>query len=159
MRITPSQREYLKKPLGKVAKDTKGISREKTLVCIGDLASKRLLIDGFKPDIVVYDGKTRRENIGVADEIKAYEAKEYKLKNPQGELSDEAYTLFKKILKEGKPAKVYVEGEEDLTALAAISEAPDGSVVIYGQPDEGLVVVDVGKEVRVKIEKIIKEMK
>jgi hypothetical protein len=37
--------------------------------------------------------------------------------------------------------QVLVEGEEDLLALPLFAMAPDGSVVLYGQPLEGLVVV------------------
>jgi uncharacterized protein (UPF0218 family) len=36
-----------------------------------------------------------------------------------------------------------VEGEEDLLTLVAMAVAPLGSFVIYGQPGEGLVVVEV----------------
>ena len=39
--------------------------------------------------------------------------------------------------------KIVVEGEEDLATLPAILYAPPGSVVVYGQPDEGSVLVKV----------------
>jgi len=38
---------------------------------------------------------------------------------------------------------VYVEGEEDLLTLPVIVLAPESTAVIYGQPMEGLVIVEV----------------
>ncbi|PSP55024.1 DUF359 domain-containing protein, partial [Halobacteriales archaeon QH_7_68_42] len=46
---------------------------------------------------------------------------------------------------------VRVDGEEDLAALPAIAAAPDGASVLYGQPDEGVVHVTVGDEVRDRV--------
>lgn len=46
----------------------------------------------------------------------------------------------------GKPGLVEVIGEEDLAAMPAILLAPLGSVVIYGQPGEGIVIVEVTEE-------------
>jgi len=43
---------------------------------------------------------------------------------------------------------VLVEGEEDLLVLPLMAEAPIGSVIIYGQPHEGLVVITVTDERR-----------
>ncbi|MBU0762526.1 MAG: GTP-dependent dephospho-CoA kinase family protein [Candidatus Altiarchaeota archaeon] len=158
MKITPHLRQYLKKPLGAIIKDTDKIPKDSILVCVGDFASKRLLSEGFKPKIVVYDGKTKREDVGVADEITAYKGENHTLVNPPGELVDEAIDLMEKLFKDGKPHKVYVEGEEDLTALAAIKHAPYGAYVVYGQPNEGLVLVKVNSEVKDKIKKVIDEM-
>lgn len=158
MKITQKLREELKKPLGYVTDDTNEIPKAKVTVCIGDFASKRLLKEGFKPDIIVYDGRTKRQDIGIAQEIKSHEGTQQKLINPQGELVKEAFTLFRKAFKSGEKTKIFVVGEEDLTALAAIKEAPNGAVIVYGQPNEGLVVVEVEDKIKNKITKIIKEM-
>jgi uncharacterized protein (UPF0218 family) len=45
-------------------------------------------------------------------------------------------------------AVILVEGEEDLLALPSIVESPDNSLVLYGQPSQGLVVVDTNSMVR-----------
>ncbi|HMK82220.1 MAG TPA: DUF359 domain-containing protein, partial [Candidatus Bathyarchaeia archaeon] len=36
-----------------------------------------------------------------------------------------------------------VDGEEDLLVLVVIAVAPVGSLVVYGQPNEGIVLVNV----------------
>jgi len=43
-----------------------------------------------------------------------------------------------------------VEGEEDLLTLVVMVTAPLGSLVVYGQPNEGLVLVEVNGEAREK---------
>ena len=54
--------------------------------------------------------------------------------------------------------KIVVDGEEDLATLPAILYAPLGSVVIYGQPNEGSVLVNVTSEMKLKIDKFMKQM-
>jgi uncharacterized protein (UPF0218 family) len=158
MKLTPALREVLKKPLGKITKDPSSIPKNKVLICVGDTASDTVLVAGFRPKLMVYDGMTHRRHVGVSKRISSYDAKEHRVKNPAGSLEKEVFSLFRRILKAGEPAKVFVEGEEDLTALAAISEAPLASVVVYGQPDEGLVIVDVDERIKDKVKTIMKEM-
>jgi len=47
--------------------------------------------------------------------------------------------------------RIFVRGEEDLAALPAILLAPEGSVVLYGQPDEGVVFVSITKSKKEEI--------
>ena len=44
------------------------------------------------------------------------------------------------------PTRIDVDGEEDLATLPAILIAPEGASVVYGQPGEGMVLVQVGRE-------------
>ena len=52
-----------------------------------------------------------------------------------------------------------VDGEEDLLVLPVCLFAPENSVVMYGQPNEGLVVAEITDEVRDKVQKIVNQMK
>jgi uncharacterized protein (UPF0218 family) len=52
-----------------------------------------------------------------------------------------------------------VEGEEDLLTLIAIMEAPNNSIIVYGQPYEGIVAVKVTQEKKTEISEILKAMK
>ena len=47
-----------------------------------------------------------------------------------------------------KNTALLVDGEEDILTLAAILSAPDHSIIIYGQPREGSVIVKVEDKVR-----------
>jgi uncharacterized protein (UPF0218 family) len=51
----------------------------------------------------------------------------------------------KNAIEKGK-GKIIVEGEEDLAALPALMLAPEGALVLYGQPGEGIVAVRAGRE-------------
>jgi GTP-dependent dephospho-CoA kinase len=159
MRLTPALREELKKPLGRVVKGTASIPKDAMLLCIGDRASDTLISAGFRPKLVVYDGYTQRRKVGVSKTISSYDVKEYRVKNPAGLLTEGVFKLFRKVLGGDSQGRVYVDGEEDLTALAAIAEAPVGAVLVYGQPNEGLVVVDVDDKIKEKVKNMLKEMK
>lgn len=50
------------------------------------------------------------------------------------------------------PALIYVDGEEDLAVIPAVLAAPDGAVVLYGQPCEGVVALLVDAERKKKAE-------
>ncbi len=51
---------------------------------------------------------------------------------------------------------VMVEGEEDLLTLVAVVLAPLGSLVAYGQPDRGIVIVVVSDVEKSLAEQIIR---
>ena len=51
-----------------------------------------------------------------------------------------------------------MNGEEDLLVLQICIEAPDKSVVMYGQPNEGLVIVEIMPDVRAKVQKLLNLM-
>jgi GTP-dependent dephospho-CoA kinase len=48
------------------------------------------------------------------------------------------------------PVRIVVSGEEDLLALPLFVMVPNGSVVLYGQPLEGMVIVRIDETVRWK---------
>jgi len=51
--------------------------------------------------------------------------------------------------------RIIVTGEEDLLVLPVAVFAPGNSVVLYGQPNEGLVLVQITEEVRNKAKSIM----
>ena len=63
--------------------------------------------------------------------------------------------MIKEAFSEAVPVRVFVKGEEDLLVLPVLVHAPENSVVLYGQPDEGLVIVPVNQEARDKANKIM----
>jgi len=89
---------------------------------------------------------------------KKYPAEELHVKNPAGGITSEAFNAIKDALTSKKKTKIFVEGEEDLLILAAINQAPMGTYVLYGQPDEGAVLVEVNAKTKDLVEKIFAEM-
>jgi len=157
LRLPESLRKKLKTPLGNFITDLSSL-KGKTLVCVGDQASKDLLRGGLRPRLCVCDGKIRRESVGVPPEISDYDAAEIKVKNEPGTLSKEVFQAVEKALASKKNHKIIVDGEEDLVTLVAIKYARPGSVVLYGQPNEGLVAVEVNERTRDKANSMLNEM-
>ena len=57
------------------------------------------------------------------------------------------------------PIRILVDGEEDLLVLPTCILAPENYVIMYGQPNEGLVIVQITTQVREKVQKIVNLMK
>jgi uncharacterized protein (UPF0218 family) len=139
--------EALKKPFGTLVPDAQ-VTKEKVsavvkgakkIIAVGDATTERLLGFGIIPDLAIVDGKERR----LVREYPRHDAKEMRCANPAGAISQAAIDLLKKVLAEKKPVLVVVEGEEDMLALPVFAMAPEGAVVLYGQPLEGMVAVKV----------------
>jgi uncharacterized protein (UPF0218 family) len=80
------------------------------------------------------------------------------VKNPAATLTKELMDLIGDSLKGKVRVKIIVDGEEDLATLPAILYAPLGSVVVYGQPNEGSVLVKVTPEKKRHVEEFMNRM-
>jgi len=108
------------------------------VITVGDRVTDTLGSLGRTPDVQVVDGVERR----TAREFPPVPfARLIKVKNPAGTLTAEAISGMKKAFLGRKPARVQVEGEEDLMAMLAIAMAPVSAMVFYGQPGVGVVAV------------------
>jgi len=67
------------------------------------------------------------------------------VKNPPGMLTGDLIDALHDAMAM-PPALIYVDGEEDLAVIPAVLAAPDGAVVLYGQPGEGVVALLVDDE-------------
>lgn len=146
-----SNTDLLKKPFGTLVIDRE-ITKQKILsmldnvekiITVGDATTERILSFGITPDIAVIDGVERRS---LRDRSINYHAKEVFCRNPAGMISEEALIVLQKALEASSPIRIKVQGEEDLLALPLFAMAPKGSVVLYGQPLEGMVLVNVTEE-------------
>jgi uncharacterized protein (UPF0218 family) len=110
------------------------------------------------PDLSVVDGKERRievpKNFSFATDKPPWRievVRKLKCSNPPGSISKNAFCILKTAIDEKQfPARIIVEGEEDLLALPIFMLAPNNTLVMYGQPLEGLVIVKVNERVRSK---------
>jgi uncharacterized protein (UPF0218 family) len=80
------------------------------------------------------------------------------VKNPQGTITEEAITAVREALESEEQTHIVVDGEEDLLTLVAVLYAPEKSLVVYGQPHEGIVVVKVTSEKKTEAAEILKAM-
>ena len=165
MFLPENLRNELKIPLGKLIKNNSSekedyirkIYSEKVVITVGDATSELLLKMGLIPLLHIIDGREKREkrSLPLSDAINT----ELIVENKPGEITSDSFNLVKNIFKEKPPIRLVVEGEEDLLVLPVCLFAPENSVVMYGQPNEGLVVAEITNEVRDKVQKIVNQMK
>lgn len=81
--------------------------------------------------------------------------------NPHGVIVKEMWPLMKKCFTSlfKNRAVILVNGEEDLCVAPLLLLAPLGYRVYYGQPNKGMVKVDVTEEMKGKVHELISQMK
>ncbi|MFW9953001.1 MAG: DUF359 domain-containing protein [Candidatus Thorarchaeota archaeon] len=152
-KLPDENRSQLKAPKGQVFDSAKGppekevvlrLKKEKPacVIAVGDVTSSTLKAEGYEPDVCVVDGITKR---GAFEGEFAAEI-EYKIYNPPAMIYPEAWSVMDTAIHDGKKSLVIVEGEEDLIGFPALLLAEDSSVMLYGQPDVGIVWVPVNQE-------------
>jgi uncharacterized protein (UPF0218 family) len=157
MPLNPDDVLILKTPFGtliqdeKVTKDKiKGfLKNARKVISVGDSTTDRLISFGILPDLSVIDGKERRLKRSSSMSNSNLQ-KELRCSNSAGTISREAVSLLQDALRSHYPVRVIVDGEEDMLALPIFSIAPDCSVVLYGQPLEGIVIVKITPKTRKK---------
>ena len=122
----------------------KGMLTDEKVIAIGDVVVENLLKVGIEPVMMIVDGKSRRENVGTTIEC------DITVKNPQSEITEELIDAIKKGYK-----RIFVEGEEDLASLPAILYADENTVIVYGQPLEGIMVIRPTEENKRKVKKTL----
>lgn len=151
LHLTPKLREELKKPLGILVRGTPTETmrflrdyleekRNMVLMCVGDYCSRNAVEAGLAPRMIVIDSRIMRMT---ADSWSVEGWAEFRLNNPAGVISTDAWKILREAISLNRQAVVYVEGEEDLLTLPVVALAPENTAVIYGQPMEGLVIVEV----------------
>ena len=164
MQLPDDLRDQLKNPLGNLIKDNdidkeniiKEISAESVLITVGDRTTENMLQLGLKPQIQIIDGLEKRNKrlVPTDDAINT----NLSCKNPPGEITEESIQVIKKAFSSEPPVRIIVDGEEDLLVLPVCILAPENSVVMYGQPNEGLVIIHITPEIRAKLQRILDAM-
>ncbi len=155
VKITPKVRAQLKKPLGKLCKTLEEVKKHSythKIVAVGDVTTLALLGIGIRPHLAVFDFKYMRRKL--TEELENVIRRHFRsiitLSNPAGTLSEEVLAAAPKLLKTGGAVKI--NGEEDLTALAFVKFADKNMLIVYGQPNEGIVVVEPTASIKKKVD-------
>ncbi len=157
-------RHHLKPPLGQLikGKNQKRVIQEvikklreyNRVIAIGDVVTQTLIDEGFYPYLAVFDYKTKREKYDLStnfeNKIITYNPPAMILKETWAALD---YGIRKKYM------AIEVQGEEDLLVLPAIVLLENSDVVLYGQPNEGVVIVEINKKVKQFAREFINKMK
>ena len=164
MQLPDDLRDQLKKPLGNLISDNdpnreniiKKNSAESIIITVGDRTTENMLQLGLKPQVQIIDGLEKRDQclVPADDTVNT----KLSCRNPPGEITEESIQVIQKAFSCEPPVRITVDGEEDLLVLPACIFAPENSVVMYGQPNEGLVIVTITPEIRAKVQKILDVM-
>ena len=163
MHLPDNLRDKLKKPLGILLKDSdvtrenilKNIPEGSFVISVGDATTEKLIEYEIVPSLQIVDGVEKRKKRDVPHgNVKTI----LNCNNPPAEITTESIKTIKKAFQSIKPVRIAVNGEEDLLVLPVIVYAPEKSVVLYGQPNEGVVIVSINAEMRNKAQSVIDSM-
>ncbi len=169
MHLPNDLRDQLKTPLGDLIPDNdpnkentnkeniiKKNSTESIIITVGDRTTENLLQLDIKPQIQIVDGLEKRSKriVPIDDTVNT----NLSCRNPPGEITDESIQVIQKAFSSEPPVRIIVDGEEDLLVIPVCIHAPENSIVMYGQPNEGLVIVTMTPEIRAKVQKILDVM-
>jgi len=164
LQLPDDLRDQLKNPLGNLISDNdpnkeniiKKNSTESIIITVGDRTTENLLQLDIKPQIQIVDGleKRSKRTVPIDDTVNT----NLSCRNPPGEITDESIQVIQKAFSSEPPVRIIVDGEEDLLVIPVCIHAPENSIVMYGQPNEGLVIVTITPEIRAKVQKILDVM-
>jgi pantetheine-phosphate adenylyltransferase len=123
------------------------------LAVVGDVSFESLVAENIKVDYAILDQHTFNEEI--SHDTLSYETR-LTVNNPKGSIKAQATGMIKELLNH-ENGVINIEGEEDLITLPMILLLPLNSLVVYGQPGKGIVVVNVNEESKDKWYRFLKE--
>lgn len=160
LKLPDSLREQLKTPLGILLPESqadkeniqKHISENSYIITVGDRTTEKMIEYGLIPSLQIIDGIEKREK---RKPITLENATELTVDNPPAEITIQSIELIKEAFGMKSPVRILVNGEEDLLVLPVCIYAPDNAVVLYGQPNEGLVIVEITPEIKNKAQRTL----
>jgi len=164
--LTPELRRKLKEPLGRLIKGSPDSVFEEVskaaggrrLITVGDVVTRNALKHGLKPWVAIVDGRAMRRPLpGRPEELGGWE-RVLRLVNHPGTISGDAWGVVGEAIRKGR-SLVVVKGEEDLLTIVAVLCAPEGSVVLYGQPGEGVILIEVSRAVKKAFRALVASMR
>ena len=129
------------------------------VVTVGDWCTLDLAARGRVPDVAVVDFKTKREEQdALRTKVRQIGTRVLTATNPAATLTRSAWVALDEAFKSPERVRIEVLGEEDLVALAAVELAPEGTAVLYGMPDAGVVLVWADLPAKAKVRGLIARM-
>jgi uncharacterized protein (UPF0218 family) len=122
---------------------------------VGDFVSRNLMEHGLEPDIIVFDGRIMRRDV---EPIEPEGRLVIRTRNRAGRIEEGVWDALGRAVTLKRRVAVHVEGEEDLMVIPLILLMPLGSVIFYGQPEVGVVMVEVDEGMKEWAEGFISRM-
>ena len=160
MKLPDSLRDQLKIPLGILLPENhtdktnieKHLSENSYVITVGDRTTEKMIEFGLIPSLQIIDSQEKRVK---REPPKLANATELTVDNPAAEITPQSIDIIKKAFTMQPPVRLLVNGEEDLLVIPVCIYAPENSMVLYGQPNEGLVIVQITQEIRNKVQTLL----
>lgn len=130
----------------------KYLSENSYIVTVGDRTTEKMIEFDLIPSLQIIDGKEKRAK---REPPKLANATELTVDNPAAEITPQSIDIIKKAFTMKSPVRISVNGEEDLLVIPVCVYAPENAIILYGQPNEGLVIVKITPEIRNKTQKLL----
>jgi len=163
--LTTNLRKTLSRPLGvlvagnedecnRILKEVIAKENPTKVILVGDTVSRNAAQSGIRADLMIIDNLEKRTRA----KSYAFEPKRrIKTRNSAGMIEAQAREAVERGVFGGGDL-IEVEGEEDLLAIIAVQTSPLGSLVVYGQPGEGIVLVRVSETKKAEAQAILDRM-
>ena len=164
MKLPDNLRSRLKSPLGLLLLESevnkkniqKHISENSYIITVGDRTTEKMLDFGLIPSLQIIDGQEKRIKRDIPKNFEV--STDMTCENPAAEITSQSIETIKQAFLSKTPIRITVDGEEDLLVIPVCIYAPENSVVMYGQPNEGLVIVKITPEIRNKTQTLLDSM-
>ena len=164
MKLSNSMREELKKPLGLLIPESQvnaenialHISSDTFIITVGDRTTQKMIDYDLIPSLQIIDGFEKRMPCKIP---KLENATNISIVNPAAQITVSSINKIKEAFLLEPPVRLQVDGEEDLLVIPVCIHAPKNAVVLYGQPNKGIVLVKITPEIRNKAQVILDSMK
>lgn len=160
MKLPESLRDQLKIPLGLLLPESqadktniqKHLPENSYIITVGDRTTEKMIEFDLVPSLQIIDNLEKRKK---REPPKLERETELTIDNPPAEITSNSIDVIKKAFTMKTPIRLTVNGEEDLLVLPVCIHAPENAIVLYGQPNEGLVIVRVTPEIRNKAQSLL----
>jgi len=155
MFVLPEEhRKLFKDPFGELYQTMEMVVpllTDRVVYAVGDVVTHNLQKRGITPAIAVVDGQTMRVPCSRLPEMTG---ECLRVENPPGTITDDLIRALGHAITH-TPVTIIVDGEEDLAVIPLVIAAPDGAVVLYGQPHKGVVLRTVDAAAKADAERLM----
>lgn len=152
--LSEKQREFFTHIQGKIVTEPTSITNQKTLrIVVGDTCLENFISNNWHYDLGIFDFKRQRKTSSskVLEQLDSVEH----IKNDAGTISTDITQKITDWLENNSFQHIFVEGEEDLSAVSAILLTPLGTQIYYGQPNIGMVECTVSENLKVAVYSVL----
>lgn len=158
-RLPDNIRNKLKQPFGQIVKANNSLAGKVNIITIGDISTQSLNSLNLQKKLSVVDFSTARKRIFNSLVDLGFDTNNPTaiIKNTSGQISRALISgMSKRLRSKNQNEVILVDGEEDLAAICAVLLSPIPSTVFYGQPNRGLVMIEVDIEAKNRLCKLLK---